>query len=407
MKPTKILFNNIPHFTYKNIGVYDEHVEMMTHGALVYMADGKKLLDKVDVNEFKKNKDINYIFPLSVHLYEWEILSEIIIQNSKFSNLLRELLFSKNVTCVFIDVHESRDLSGINLLNRVFNKLNVDKSKIWLINNDSNIEEYVNSRKYNLNVKKIHHLGCTFTHSCFYNGFELGDKNTHEDFFISLNNKRKLHRITILAYLHNFGYLDNTNYSLLDVDEIFDDSMIQFIGKDEFTKLKPSYHSILKNRPKQTKIEQIHNTSLVNTDEHVFAGIIDIRDYSNALINITTESLFDSTSIHITEKSFKAFGMGQIPIIVASYNHIKKMREHYNFDFFDDIVNHDYDLEKDYRVRMKMIVNEIQRLYSIKDELVNYYNNNKSRFVENRKKLKDLTSDLRDVEFFKKEILCI
>jgi hypothetical protein len=403
----KFLSKNIPHFRYKNIGIYDDHVEMMSDGALIYMTDGNVPFDYVDVQDFKKNKDTKYFFILSVHLYEWDILSEVIVQDSQFSKILREVLFAENVTCIFIDVHESRDLSGLKSLNRTFNKLNIDKSKVWLINNDSNIEEYCVINSLYLNVKKIHHLGCTFTHSCFYNGFELHEKNKKDEFFITLNNKSKLHRVWVLAYLHHFDYLEFTNYSLLDTDEIHNDGIIEYVGIDEFKKLKSSFDSILKNRPKQTKVESIHNTELVNVDDHVFAGIIDIRDYSNSLVNITTESLFDSTSIHITEKSFKAFGMGQIPIILASHNHIKKMREHYDFDFFDDIVNHDYDLEKNYKKRMKMIVDEIQRLYLIKDELIDYYNSNKKRFENNRKKLKELTSDLRDVNFFKKEVLCL
>ena len=53
---------------------------------------------------------------------------------------------------------------------------------------------------------------------------------------------------------------------------------------------------------------------------------------------------------------------------MASTNHIKKMRDLYGFDFFDDVVNHDYDSEPNPKKRFEMIINEVVRLNNKKEE---------------------------------------
>ena len=60
------------------------------------------------------------------------------------------------------------------------------------------------------------------------------------------------------------------------------------------------------------------------------------------------------------------FNFLQLPLFVATKHHVKKMRELYGFDFFDDIINHSYDEEPDNGKRMKMIIDEIIRLDNIR-----------------------------------------
>jgi hypothetical protein len=71
----------------------------------------------------------------------------------------------------------------------------------------------------------------------------------------------------------------------------------------------------------------------------------------------------------ITEKTIKAFALGQIPIFVALPGYVDKLRN-LGFDVFDDIVNHSYDLEKDFEIKSVLIAHQIRKLglnYSIAD----------------------------------------
>jgi hypothetical protein len=95
---------------------------------------------------------------------------------------------------------------------------------------------------------------------------------------------------------------------------------------------------------------------------HTHNGLI----YYTKLFHVVVEtsSQTDPESYHslfLTEKTWKAIGFRQIPIIFAMPNHVATLRS-LGFDVFDDIVNHSYDLELDESKRMQMIADEIQRL---------------------------------------------
>jgi hypothetical protein len=97
-----------------------------------------------------------------------------------------------------------------------------------------------------------------------------------------------------------------------------------------------------------------------------------------------------NNNIHISEKSFKPFFYYQFPLILSTHGHIKKIKELYNLDFFDDIINHSYDNEPNQKLRLNMFVNEIERLSKIKEELINFYKNNQKRFEDNKQKILNL-----------------
>lgn len=103
-----------------------------------------------------------------------------------------------------------------------------------------------------------------------------------------------------------------------------------------------------------------------------------------ALFNIVTESAYEHPAslndpynrninvqhcAGITEKTFKVFIMGQIPIMLAPRGTVEACRR-LGFDMYDDIVNHDYDNEPDPRLRISRVVDEVERLclkYTIDD----------------------------------------
>ena len=73
----------------------------------------------------------------------------------------------------------------------------------------------------------------------------------------------------------------------------------------------------------------------------------------------------------------------QFPLILASYGHIKEIKKRYNFDFFDDIIDHSYDNIKNNRDRLFAFANEIKRINNNKEFFIEFYKNNKERFIMN------------------------
>ena len=128
------------------------------------------------------------------------------------------------------------------------------------------------------------------------------------------------------------------------------------------------------------------------------------ENFENSYLNIITESIYFNRfgTIHITEKSFRPFYYYQFPIIMTSTHHIKKMKEKYDFDFFDDLINHSYDNEFDDVKRFYMIFKEIKRLHDNKEQVIEFYKNNQKRFENNKLKAINVLKTVEiDHEYFK------
>jgi hypothetical protein len=132
--------------------------------------------------------------------------------------------------------------------------------------------------------------------------------------------------------------------------------------------------------------------------------VYELKTYENSYVNIVTESNFIVNEIHHTEKSIKPFYFYQFPIYLASYNHVKELKERFGFDMFDDVINHSYDNELDNRKRLLMVFEEIKRLNLMKDDLIQFYNQNRHRFERNKQIVIDIEKSTIDIEYFNKLI---
>jgi hypothetical protein len=88
-------------------------------------------------------------------------------------------------------------------------------------------------------------------------------------------------------------------------------------------------------------------------------------------------------------------------MILATHHHIKSIKEKYNFDFFDDVIDHSYDNEPNQKKRFNLFVNEIKRLHDNKENLIEFYRNNKHRFERNKNKFIAIANNKSDYNFFK------
>lgn len=123
------------------------------------------------------------------------------------------------------------------------------------------------------------------------------------------------------------------------------------------------------------------NSSILQSNKVLIDGLIDNHNqhlnndniFRSCLFNIINESSDQSTkllyrSIFITEKTFKAFALRQIPIWMAVPGLVKEVKK-LGFDLFDDICkNHYYDDTQDENIRCEQVVElcrELDRQFSI------------------------------------------
>jgi hypothetical protein len=81
---------------------------------------------------------------------------------------------------------------------------------------------------------------------------------------------------------------------------------------------------------------------------------------------------------------------------LASYNHLKYFREQYNFDLFDDIINHDYDNEPDNYLRMVKLIKEVVRLNDDKENIIKFCKQNQFRFNQNKQRVIEIVETFKD-----------
>jgi hypothetical protein len=226
--------------------------------------------------------------------------------------------------------------------------------------------------------------------------------------FLCHNRRVRPHRYGLLALLKKENLLDDVDWSLVCGYEAANFDYVSWY-RDIFDiwdlkELLPEidyFHSVDMKKC-MFEEEKTWFDDRVNPDGVYWGETYTAPTYEESYFNIVTESEYSSNTIHISEKSFKPFVTYQFPLILASPRHIHAIRKRYGFDFFDDVIDHSYDLELNHSERLIKFVKEIKRIQENKEFFIEFYKNNKERFVKNHELSKKLTHDTSDKDFLKK-----
>lgn len=312
---------------------------------------------------------------------------------------------NKNLSLMFLLEHEGDSSDGILKLYKRLIKNKIDCTRVYVINNNSKIYDIKEKNNLEIQVRKLFFIDYSSTLAIQNIESKLvPDKNGK--FFMCRNKSHKPHRLNLLAHLRKENLLTDINWSFIPPHDLditnyepfhltFDDiEKNAKLFQDVYTNIKVDDYEIDKNWYSYDTKEFTHHGDFpfeVQVPENPLS-------YENSYINIVTESQFYNKNecIHITEKTFKPFYFYQIPLIVASSGHIAEVKRRYDFDFFDDIIDHSYDKEVNDKERFFLILNEIKRLFKMKDEIRVFYKENKKRFEENKQKLLSVALDKND-----------
>ena len=113
-----------------------------------------------------------------------------------------------------------------------------------------------------------------------------------------------------------------------------------------------------------------------------------LREYYANILNLVTDNAtgFDDSdnfkygTITLTEKAWKPFKTHQLPLYIGLPGYVDVIRS-LGFDVFDDFINHSYDKEQNHIERIKIVVEELNRLTQL--DMLEFYNQNRKRFVKN------------------------
>lgn len=188
--------------------------------------------------------------------------------------------------------------------------------------------------------------------------------------FISLNRHfDRAHRYAFGLFLEKYNLWDKGNFSFLVCD--FPRNEIGFVttlsNSDVSEYLK--YNELFWNKTPMELDTQFlaKNTTMNNfrTSEVYYKKI-----YSEAAINIVTETTFTNNCVFLSEKTFHPVINLQPFIVFSSNGHLKTLKE-LGFKTFSPFINEDYDDEVNSQKRFKMVCDEILRLSQMSMDEIN------------------------------------
>jgi len=163
--------------------------------------------------------------------------------------------------------------------------------------------------------------------------------------FSCLNNSNNMHRTLLGYWLYKNNLLDDIIFSqnIVDVGYVIarvsqDAEILNLKNFEEYRDLLP-IRAQMEIIPVGQEIREVHN--LFGTPTH--------PAYTEAYCNIVTESECEEYPYNrninlpvITEKSYKPFMAGQVPIMLAARGHINYLKE-LGFEMMQDLLSMEYD----------------------------------------------------------------
>jgi hypothetical protein len=178
--------------------------------------------------------------------------------------------------------------------------------------------------------------------------------------FLCLNRRMYYHKYQIIEELFNRGLLNDTRFSWVD-----NKNTKNFLNKKLVSHLNIDINNF---KAIQLEGDVMYGSELSTHEEYLYT--INPDWYYKSKVNIITETNFNETEIHITEKTWKAIYLGVPFVISASKGHLKTLRD-MGFKTFNSVINEDYD-DMNGSDKIKKIVDsaiELSNIYDSKEVL--------------------------------------
>lgn len=327
------------------------------------------------------------------------------------NEVTKSLIEYDNLFLIFLTEHEPDSELGYKLTVDYLKKLGINLEKVYFVNNNAKIDWL---KKIHGDFKVREHALEFIPNSSTRVLQKIGSvykKEKEGKFFLCHNKSPKPHRYAILVLLKKIGLLDkDVNWSLVPTywgypvgnfyESLFDPTTIEILDEEieYFNNIQMKVSDYEGDEGWFKPLQELDKTILPKWQQIPEKN----KTFEESYVNIVTESMFSNCPnvVQITEKSFRPFFFYQFPIIIATPHHISIMKQKYGFDFFEDMIDHNYDDKMNDKQRFFDIFREIKRVYENKDKFIKFYENNFERFEANKQRVLDILKIKRDYMFF-------
>lgn len=368
------------------------------------------------------DKNLTYIFVIGVSGYpshdlksvtkeknpEW-ITSEETIEIPK--SIVSKYHDGFKISFLFFTTDECDNPDSVEIFSDYLDFLKINQKHFYL--STANLLLDKNKKEYNsnINVNSNNILLSNVSKRLDTTAADYKFVSSRDKLFQCYNNMYKPHRLGIYTFFNKENLTDLVDLSFLEhtsFDYHHDYIFKEILGND--LKKNKEWHKIASKSIKN-KISLKSNFEDINSDNKTgrqlyTSALHEVATkqnlYKHAFINIVTESQYVwKNVIHITEKSILPFFFYQIPIIIATAGHVQCMKDRYDLDFFDDIINHSYDSVEDNVLRFQKITKEILRLSKMQKEIQEFIIKNQKRFEKNKQIIKNIHKSNYNKDFWK------
>lgn len=312
-------------------------------------------------------------------------------------NHIIELVKSvENLDIIFMNEAEIECKDSLKKLDELLKFSDIDASRFWVINNDSKLNSWKAELSTKINVHSCRLLAERMKNEPVASFTVEKDPNS---FFLCHNRTPRGHRYSLLCLLKKNKILENTNWSLINgwqSDKVNPLAKYSLFVSEDLQSLKEEINYFDNIDFFKSKFEMDSTIFDTRENQHIFNFT---KTYENSFVNLVTETNFENKSIHISEKSLKPLYYLQFPLILASYQHNKYLKDVYGFDLFEDIINYDFDNISNNRDRLFAYVDEVRRINNNKQFFIEFYIANKDRFIKNHELLRSFVNT-HDFNFF-------
>ena len=208
------------------------------------------------------------------------------------------------------------------------------------------------------------------------------EKKTYQKSFLNFNGRWRSHRPCAVALLHCMGLLDKGYVSLGKAD----DNLNWNNTFDTFSKLVEDdielYSLLVNNKDSILSLPDLYldTTDLVTNRNRILQPDINhsetIKLYENSYFSLVSETnFFGNCGRHLTEKAFKPI-IYKHPFMLISDRHTLALFKQLGYKTFHPFIDESYDNEPNDTKRLKMILNEVDRLSNLSEpELFEFIGN--------------------------------
>lgn len=342
---------------------------------------------------FELNDTDNIVWNFSII---GEMNSNIIDSNKYyFENVFNKIKDKPNIRLVFSNFHEgTNQIHFFAKLLFLKDKYQIKDNRIVVVTNNKHIEPF-NLHGIRIIYKPylfgflVDHYRDLENNSIEHKGSEIGLLNTYEylttpkkKFFLSYNkNTTKKFRIQLILWLIKNNILDDSFVSILIKNENF--------GIKDLESKQSELFDLGKYYDKFQQIGfNILDWDYPNHQNDVFSNLkyTTKSHYADTCFNIITETSFESNSLNLTEKSFKALANCHPFLIIGDRgcNHFLKTL---GFHIYDDLICFDFDHVWDNEERLNKAFIEINKIYKMgRDSIMSWYKTNIDKVISNKQK---------------------